>query len=266
MGELLEFFFSIEAMIAALVVSGAWLLLRPKSTAARLFPLILGLLYLTASIYAVPAAIARLLTRGYHPFVASDVGPGRTAIVVLGSGSQTIAGWNGERTAVLGGDSAARVLEAARIARELPNALVISSGGASTSDDDETPVALVMRDQLIALGVARVADSRRDRFARHTRRGGRAGSDHAGARNPAGRPRDLGRPHAAFNWHLCRSGMERHPRDRAKSQLWKAAAPAIGTERHGPRVFERRCPRSVRHSLLLGSGMVPLTCCGMWCS
>ena len=86
MGELLEFFFSIEAMIAALVVSGAWLLLRPKSTAARLFPLILGLLYLTASIYAVPAAIARLLTRGYHPFVASDVGPGRTAIVVLGSG------------------------------------------------------------------------------------------------------------------------------------------------------------------------------------
>ena len=32
---------------------------------------------------------------------------------------------------------------------------MISSGGASTSDDDETPVALVMRDQLIALGVGR---------------------------------------------------------------------------------------------------------------
>jgi uncharacterized SAM-binding protein YcdF (DUF218 family) len=155
MGEVLEFFFSIEGVIAALVVSGVGLLLRPKSIGARAFPLVLGILYVTASIYAVPAAFARLLTRGYHPFVASDAGPGPTAIVVLGGGCQTVGGWNGERTAVLAGDSAARVLEAARISRELPNAIVISSGGAPSPDDDETAVALVMRDQLVALGVAR---------------------------------------------------------------------------------------------------------------
>ena len=155
MGAVLEFFFSIEGVIAALVVSGAWFLLRPKSIAARWFPLIVGILYVAASIYAVPAAFAKMLTRGYHPFVASDAGPGRTAIIVLGGGCQTVAGWSGERTAVLGGDSAARVLETVRISRELPNAVVISSGGAPTSDEDETAVALVMRDQLIALGVAR---------------------------------------------------------------------------------------------------------------
>jgi uncharacterized SAM-binding protein YcdF (DUF218 family) len=154
MGELLDFLFSIEGVIAALVVSGVWLLLRPKSIAARSFPLLLGILYVIASIYAVPAAFAKLLTRGYHPFVASDAGPGKTAIVVLGGGCQTVAGWNGERTAVLAGDSAARVLEAARISRELPAAIVISSGGSPTPDEDETVVALVMRDHLIALGVA----------------------------------------------------------------------------------------------------------------
>jgi uncharacterized SAM-binding protein YcdF (DUF218 family) len=153
MGELLSFVLSTEGVIAALVVGGAWILRRPHSSAARRFLLSATALYVIAGVYVVPAAVAALLSRGYHPFVPSDAVAARTAIVVLGGGADMIDGWNGGRTGVPGGDSAARVLEAARISRQLPDAVVISSGGVTTSQPNQVPVAIVMRDYLIELGV-----------------------------------------------------------------------------------------------------------------
>jgi uncharacterized SAM-binding protein YcdF (DUF218 family) len=154
MGSLLSFVFSIDGAVAALIVTGICVATRPKSTAARTFLLAVSCLYAVAGIYAVPAVVARLLlTRGYHEFAAADAGAGPTAIVVLGGGCDTIDGWNGGQKGVLGDESAARVLEAARVVRLMPDALVISSGGAAINDGKQLPVAIVMRDHLVQLGI-----------------------------------------------------------------------------------------------------------------
>jgi uncharacterized SAM-binding protein YcdF (DUF218 family) len=153
MSALIQLVFSVEGVIAALVVGTAWVIARPRSAIARGFLAAASVFYAVASIYVVPAFIGSLLTRGYHPFVSGDAVAAPTAIVVLGSGAETVRGWEGGRTGVPGGDSAARVLEASRIARELPSAIIISSGGPSPTEPDQIPVAVVMRDELIALGV-----------------------------------------------------------------------------------------------------------------
>jgi uncharacterized SAM-binding protein YcdF (DUF218 family) len=155
MSALIQFVFSVEGVIAALAVGTAWVVRRPQSLAPRRFLLFVTVLYVLTSIYIVPAGIGRLLTYGYRPFVA-DTGAGAvaTAIVVLGSGAETVHGWNGGRAGVPGGESAARALEAARIARQLPAAVVISSGG-PPPNEREIPVALVMRDYLVSLGIQR---------------------------------------------------------------------------------------------------------------
>ena len=182
-----------------------------------------------------------------------------------GSGSQTIAGWNGERTAVLGGDSAARVLEAARIARELPNALVISLGGASTSDDDETPVALVMRDQLIALGVGRsrilVETDSRDTH------------DEAVVLDPIIRAREIRQV------VLVTSDVHMRRSIATFAEAGWNAIPAIGQIQLGKPLRRRLVPSgmglafssAVVHEVCgipyyWAPGVAPLTCCGMWCS
>lgn len=153
MSDLLFFVFSPSGATAALLVSGVWAFTRPGSPVARRFLLVATAVYGIASIYVVPATVAGLLAHGYHAFDPADVGRGKTAIVVLGGGCDTVDGWNGARTGVLGGDSAGRVLEAARVSREVPEALVISSGGVPSGDANELPVAAMMRDRLLQLGV-----------------------------------------------------------------------------------------------------------------
>jgi uncharacterized SAM-binding protein YcdF (DUF218 family) len=153
MNRLLSFVLSADGVIAALLVSGAWLLARPKAAAARRFILAVTILYAAASVYVIPSAVALVLTRGFHQFVRADAGTRRTAIVLLGGGCDTIDGWNGGQTGVLGEESAARVLEAARVARQIPDAIVMSSGGAPANDPGQLAVATIMRDQLIRLGI-----------------------------------------------------------------------------------------------------------------
>jgi len=153
MGSFLSFLFSPDGVIAALLASALYVCVRPGSASARRFLVAAAVAYGVASIYAVPAAVARVLTHNYHRFDRADVGPARTAIVVLGGGSDTVDGWDGGRTGILGGDSAARVLEAARVSREIPDAVVVSSGGVPNDDLSKVPVGAVMRDRLVQLGV-----------------------------------------------------------------------------------------------------------------
>jgi uncharacterized SAM-binding protein YcdF (DUF218 family) len=72
---------------------------------------------------------------------------------VLGSGGATVVDWSGNRFAMVDPEAAARVLEATRIFRMMPSAIVISSGGNTTATDLRTPTGDSMRAALVVLGI-----------------------------------------------------------------------------------------------------------------
>jgi uncharacterized SAM-binding protein YcdF (DUF218 family) len=140
-------------MVLALLVAALWLWRRPGSIAARRFLIASAMAYTAASVYVVPAAVGRLLTSAYHPFEAGDVPRGPTAVVLLGSGDQTIQGWDATPLSVLDPVGASRVLEAWRVFRLIDPAWIISSGGSPDPASPHEPSSIVMRDALVALGV-----------------------------------------------------------------------------------------------------------------
>lgn len=153
MTSLADVLLSSTGAIVALAIAASWLSVRPQSRAARRFLTVVALLYSLASIYAIPHAVARVaLLRGFHPFTVTDLPRGRTAIVVLGGGAQTVRGWEGQFSA-LSGDGLERVLEAARVYRLTQAEWVITSGGVLASPKPKEPNALIMRDGLVRLGV-----------------------------------------------------------------------------------------------------------------
>jgi uncharacterized SAM-binding protein YcdF (DUF218 family) len=154
MGQLLSFLFSINGCLTTMLVVAVFGLIRPRSIWARRGLLAVVLWFGVASVYAVLAAATRLLAAGYHEFNKADVPSGRTAIVLLGGGGSTVYGFEHQRLGVPGEATASRTLEAARVSRLLPDAIVVSSGGTLPSDRDYVPSGAMMRDQLVILGVA----------------------------------------------------------------------------------------------------------------
>lgn len=151
MTELLYAIFSARGAIVATTACAIWIASRPHARAARRALLAVAISYLVASTYLVPSLVARALTSGYHEYVpAHTAGP--AAIVVLGGGHDLIEGWS-DRVGVLDDSSASRVLEAARVFRLLPDALVVSSGGVAPGARDRVPEGIVMRTMLLQLGV-----------------------------------------------------------------------------------------------------------------
>jgi uncharacterized SAM-binding protein YcdF (DUF218 family) len=153
MNGLAAFLFSTGGVVVALLALAAWIWRRPASRAARRSLVAVATAYAVASTYVVPAAVTRSLTIGYHPFEARDVPRGTTAIVVLGAGALTVAGWQGQTLSVLNALGAARVLETSRVFRLIDPAVVISSGGLPDSGDSSEPSGIIMHDALVALGV-----------------------------------------------------------------------------------------------------------------
>lgn len=154
MGRLLSFLFSINGCLASTLVVATWALVRPRSLAARRGHLAVVLSYSVASVYSVPAGITRVLAAGYHEFTRADAPPGRTAIVLLGGGGITVSGFEHQRLGVSSDSNAARTLETARVARLLPDALIVSSGGTLPTDRDKVPSGTMGRDLLVSLGVS----------------------------------------------------------------------------------------------------------------
>lgn len=152
MNALVYFVFSPTGAVTALLLAAIWIARRPKSPAARRFLFAVAMFYAIASAYAVPATVTRILTVGYHPFVASEKPPGQVALVALGSGALAIQGWE-DRRDLITGIGAARVLETVRVFRLIDPAIVISSGGSPSPDDDSQPSGLNMRDELVRLGI-----------------------------------------------------------------------------------------------------------------
>jgi uncharacterized SAM-binding protein YcdF (DUF218 family) len=130
---------------------------------------VLVLFYWTASTDIVPDTIRELLAAGYRPLTRADVPPGRTAVVLLGSGSLRFRDWSENQLAVSDPIGASRLLEAARVYRLLDADYILSSGGLATATERNRPSGQTMADTLITLGVPkdRILVETESRTTRH---------------------------------------------------------------------------------------------------
>ena len=152
MSTVLNGIFSGVGVIVVFVLTAAWIAAHPESRRARRAALALAMGYVVASVYAVPQALGwALLTHQFHALVPQDAAQGRTAIVLLGGGGETVHGFGGTMLGVPTGDGLERVLEAARVFTMTHADWIISSGG--RLDDRDEPDGIVMRDQLVRIGI-----------------------------------------------------------------------------------------------------------------
>lgn len=147
------FLFSSSGIILLLIVATGWIWTRPQSRAARLFLVVLVASFALASAYPIPHSVVRALGSGFHPLTRTDVPPGRTAVVLLGSGSRTRRDWSGQTMSVLDAIGVERTLEAARVYRLVHADWIISSGGRQGVEDTNDPAGLTMKTALLELGV-----------------------------------------------------------------------------------------------------------------
>jgi uncharacterized SAM-binding protein YcdF (DUF218 family) len=150
---LVDFVFSLRGLVILLLAGVLWLRAVPQSKRPRRFLSFVALAYTLSAIYAIDYGASRLLVIGFQPLAASDVPAGRTAIVVLGSGSFTARDWSDDEYSIVDPAAASRVLEAARVYRLVNPDLVISSGGRVQPGDRNVPTAITMRDALVQLGI-----------------------------------------------------------------------------------------------------------------
>jgi uncharacterized SAM-binding protein YcdF (DUF218 family) len=144
---------SIGGLIIAAAIAGVWLIVRPASRAARASLATVLLAYAVTSTYPVPHAIAQSLRANFKPLERSAVPAGRTAVVLLGSGSFTQYDWANNRASVLDAYGLARAVEAARVFHLINPAWVICSGGRVSPDSPDAPLSGTMEDELVRLGV-----------------------------------------------------------------------------------------------------------------
>ena len=139
--------------MSVLAVGFVWLFARPKHLAPARFIVAVLAMYAVAAMYPASHAVARMLASGYHPLKKSDVPAGRTAIVLLGSGSFVANDWDDNRLIMADPAGADRALEAARVYQLVDPEWIISSGGAVGTMDRDAPGGKTMADVLLRLGV-----------------------------------------------------------------------------------------------------------------
>ncbi len=125
-----------------------------RRTAAKFFAALAGI-YTILGCYPLAAWGSAWLASPFHELRRSDVAPGRTAIVLLGSGSITTVDWQNNQFSFPDPIGAARTLEAARVFRLLNAEWLISSGGEPDPSDPDLPSGETMRDTLTRMGVPR---------------------------------------------------------------------------------------------------------------
>jgi hypothetical protein len=139
------FLFSSGGIILLLVVAAVWLWTRPQSRAARVFLVVIAVSFALFSIHPIPLTAAHALGSGFHPLTRDDVPPGRSAVVLLGSGSYTRRDWSDRRMSVLDRIGVERTLEAARVYRLVQADWIVSSGGPQGIEDTDDPAGLTMK-------------------------------------------------------------------------------------------------------------------------
>ena len=154
MGDFVKFTFSIGGLTCLLLATLVWASVRRSSRAPRIVIVFLVVFYAAISIFTLPAMAARLLSSPFRPLSASDVPPGKTVVVILGSGSFTAHDWYDRYIVSLTDPAGAdRVVEAFRVYNLIHPDLVISSGGAVGRMDRLGPGGKVMANLLEQLGV-----------------------------------------------------------------------------------------------------------------
>ncbi|HUS21827.1 MAG TPA: YdcF family protein [Aeromicrobium sp.] len=147
------FIFSSGGILVSLLTGVLWLYARPRSRWPRAFLAVIAIAYTLASVYAVPHLFAGWLADGFRPLTSADVPPGRSVVVLLGSGSYRRSDWANASYSVLDPIGAERTLEAARVFRLIHPELVISSGGSIDPDEPEDPSGDTMKELLLRLGI-----------------------------------------------------------------------------------------------------------------
>jgi len=147
------FLFSTGGAAVTFLVAVVWVLARPKSRAARLCLGVVAVGYTLVSTYSISHGVERMMGASFHPLTAADVPPGRSVIVLLGSGSYRRQDWSGNKVSVLDPIGLERTLEAARVYRLVEPDFVVSSGGLIEPDAAEDPSGETMKDTLVRLGV-----------------------------------------------------------------------------------------------------------------
>jgi uncharacterized SAM-binding protein YcdF (DUF218 family) len=147
------FVFSAGGAIVCLLIGAAWALASRGSIASRRYLAAVSLFYWVCSADVFPEAGRRLISSGYRPLTRADVPPGRTAVVLLGSGSFRFRDWSENQFAIVDPIGASRLLEAARVFRLLDAAYLVSSGGLSKMTERNLPSGQTMADALVRLGV-----------------------------------------------------------------------------------------------------------------
>jgi len=147
--------FSSAGATGCLAIGAVWGLLSRGSLASRRFLAWCAACYWMAGAYIVPETVRGLLAHGYTPLTRADVPAGRTAVVVLGSGSHQFRDWSEGQFVVIDQIGAARLLEAARVFRLLDADVLVSSGGLIRPTPRTWPSGLTMAEDLVRLGVPR---------------------------------------------------------------------------------------------------------------
>jgi uncharacterized SAM-binding protein YcdF (DUF218 family) len=151
MSRLLNFLLSSGGPPVVFLLFALWTA-ASRAAIARRLAIAAAALYLAASIYVVPEALARVWQPQAAPFDGRGVSGRGTAVVVLGGGEERVRGWDGAMTRLERAE-AARVLEAARVFHILSPDWLISSGGSDPADPDAVPSSIAMSDALVELGV-----------------------------------------------------------------------------------------------------------------
>jgi uncharacterized SAM-binding protein YcdF (DUF218 family) len=147
------FLLSTGGVLVAVLAAVVWVYARPKSRAARAFLGFVAVGYTLVSVYAVSHTVERWIGAPFHPLTRADVPPGRSVVVLLGSGNYRRQDWSGAKLSVLDPIGLERTLEAARVYRLVEPDFVISSGGLIEPDSAEDPSGETMREALVRLGV-----------------------------------------------------------------------------------------------------------------
>jgi uncharacterized SAM-binding protein YcdF (DUF218 family) len=147
--------FSGGGVVVCLAVAAAWAVVSGGSRASRRFLLAIAVFYCVVSAFIVPDTVRMLLARGYDPLTRQAVPEGRTAVVLLGSGSYQFRDWSENRFAVVDPIAASRLLEAARVYRLVHADYIVSSGGLIAENERNRPSGVTMAEALVRLGVPR---------------------------------------------------------------------------------------------------------------
>jgi len=140
-------------MLIVLPILCIALLARPRSRRVRGLLVSAVAWYAVISIYPIPYVVGKQWARAYPPLQRSDVPPGSTAVVVLGSGAFTAVDWTRGRAAVPDPFGLDRILEAARVFKLIDPAWVVCSGGVIDPDTFNLSIGETMKATIVGLGV-----------------------------------------------------------------------------------------------------------------